>query len=83
MHRNHLQTTENATRLDEHQVRRWDSWYRHTTLVVLAHAIVTVIAARERSRHKPDEQKLVPLTVNEIRRLFANSSPPLTPSPTG
>jgi len=29
-------------------VRRWDSWYRHTTLVMLAHAVLTVIAARER-----------------------------------
>jgi SRSO17 transposase len=37
--------------LDEPQVRRWDSWYRHVTLVMLAHAILTVIAARERIRH--------------------------------
>jgi SRSO17 transposase len=27
--------------LDEPQVRRWDSWYRHITLVMLAHAILT------------------------------------------
>jgi hypothetical protein len=26
---------------DEHQVRRWKSWYRYTTLVLLAHAILT------------------------------------------
>jgi SRSO17 transposase len=31
-----FQTSKNATGLDEHQVRRWDSWYRHTTLVMLA-----------------------------------------------
>ena len=37
--------------LDELQVRRYDSWYRHTTLVMLAHAIRTVIAARERAMH--------------------------------
>jgi SRSO17 transposase len=66
-----FQTSKNATGLDEHQVRRWDSWYRHTTLVMLAHAILTVIATRERTRPQPDEQKLIPLTVNEIRRLFA------------
>lgn len=66
-----FQTSKNATGLDEHQARRWDSWYRHTTLVMLAHAILTVIAARERSRIQPDDQKLIPLTVNEIRRLFA------------
>jgi SRSO17 transposase len=37
-----FQTGKNATGLDEHQVRRWDSWYRYTTLVMLAHAILTV-----------------------------------------
>jgi len=55
--------------LDEPQVRRWDSWYRHVTLVMLAHAILTVIAARERDRHA--DPALIPLTFNEIRRLFA------------
>ena len=55
--------------LDEHQVRRWDSWYRHTTLVMLAHAILTVIAACERAKHQ--DQSLIPLTLNEIRRLLA------------
>jgi SRSO17 transposase len=66
-----FQTSKNATGLDEHQVRRWDSWHRYTTLVMLAHAILTVIAARERARTKPTDQQLIPLTVNEIRRLFA------------
>lgn len=65
-----FQTGKGATGLDQHQVRRWDSWYRYTTLVMLAHAILTVIAARERVRHPP-ERGLIPLTVNEIRRLFA------------
>jgi len=65
-----FQTSKNATGLDEHQVRRWHSWYRHTTLVMLAHAILTVIAARERTRSSADPE-LIPLTVNEIRRLFA------------
>jgi SRSO17 transposase len=66
-----FQTGKNATGLDEHQVRRWDSWYRYTTLVMLAHAILTVIAARERPRSQPADQRLIPLTVNEIRHLFA------------
>jgi SRSO17 transposase len=66
-----FQTGKNATGLDEHQVRRWDSWYRHTTLVMLAHAILTVIATRERARPQPTHQQLIPLTANEIRRLFA------------
>jgi SRSO17 transposase len=66
-----FKTSKNATGLDEHQVRRWDSWYRYTTLVMLAHAILTVIAARERARRPPDDRELIPLTVNEIHRLFA------------
>jgi SRSO17 transposase len=58
--------------LDEPQVRRWDSWYRHVTFVMIAHAILTVIAARERERHTTDgDQTLIALTFNEIRRLFA------------
>jgi SRSO17 transposase len=57
--------------LDEHQVRRWDSWYRHTTLVMLAHAILTVIAAHQRAQHPPEDQQLVPLSINEIRHLLA------------
>jgi SRSO17 transposase len=55
--------------LDQHQVRRWSSWYRHTTLVMLAHAILTVIATRERAQHR--DESLIPLTLNEIRRLLA------------
>jgi SRSO17 transposase len=31
--------------LDEHQVRRWGSWYRWTTLAMLATAFLTVTAA--------------------------------------
>ena len=66
-----FQTGKNAVGLDEHQVRRWDSWYRYTTLVMLAHAILTVIAARERVRRSSADRELIPLTLNEIRRLFA------------
>jgi SRSO17 transposase len=62
--------TSKAIGLDEHQVRRWDSWYRHTTLVMLAHAILAVIAAHERAQPVPN-QTLIPLTVPEIRRMFA------------
>jgi SRSO17 transposase len=62
--------TSKAIGLDEHQIRRWDSWYRHTSLVMLAHAILAVIAARERARPAP-HHPLIPLTVPEIRRLFA------------
>jgi SRSO17 transposase len=55
--------------LDEHQVRRWDSWYRWTTLAMLALAFLTVTAAAEHTRPPPDDQ--IPLTRNEIAALFS------------
>jgi hypothetical protein len=38
---------------------------------MLAHAILTVIAAREHRDHLAQGQTLIPFTFNEIRRLFA------------
>jgi SRSO17 transposase len=32
--------------LDQYQVRRYDGWYRHITLAMLAHALLTVTRAR-------------------------------------
>jgi SRSO17 transposase len=32
--------------LDQYEVRKWDGWYRHLTLALFAHAILTVIRAR-------------------------------------
>jgi hypothetical protein len=53
---------------DEHQLRRWTSWQRWTILAILAHAFLSVMTATQ-SPPDPDS-KLIPLTRNEIRRLF-------------
>jgi len=37
--------------LDRYQVRRWRSWYRWTTLAMLAHAFLVVAAVTEHARH--------------------------------
>ncbi|GFH34027.1 hypothetical protein SCWH03_02320 [Streptomyces pacificus] len=37
--------------LDEHQVRRFTSWSRWVTLVMLAHAFLAVVGADEHARH--------------------------------
>jgi SRSO17 transposase len=66
-----FQAAKGEVGLDQHQVRRWRSWYRYTTLVMLAHAILTVIAAHEREKRPPAVDSLIPFTVNEIRHLFA------------
>ncbi len=33
--------------LDHYEVRRYDAWYRHVTLAMLAHALLVVLRARE------------------------------------
>jgi len=56
--------------LDQHQVRRWRSWYRWVTLAMLAHAFLVACAMAERTRH-PIPPALVPVTCNEVQHLFA------------
>ena len=34
--------------LDQYEVRRWDGWYRHITLALLAHAYLAVIRHRRK-----------------------------------
>jgi SRSO17 transposase len=38
-------TAKNEVGLDQYQVRRYDAWYRHITLALLAHAYLSVTAA--------------------------------------
>jgi SRSO17 transposase len=54
--------------LDEHQVRRWLPWRRWTLLAMLAHALLVVLAADERTTAPP--AGLIPLTCNELQRLL-------------
>jgi SRSO17 transposase len=56
--------------LDEHQVRRWDSWHRWVTLAMLAAAFLTITAAAEHAAGAPPDGQ-IPLTRNEIGHLFA------------
>jgi SRSO17 transposase len=56
--------------LDEHQVRCWTSWHRWTILALLAHAFLSVLAATSPHDPGPGAGQLIPLTRNEIRRLF-------------
>lgn len=38
--------------LDQYEVRRWHSWYRHITLSLLAHAVLSVVSAREKKHRR-------------------------------
>ena len=40
-----FQTAKGQVGLDQYQVRRYDSWYRHITLAMFAHAFLTVTTA--------------------------------------
>jgi SRSO17 transposase len=64
-----FQNAKGAVGLDQHQVRRWDSWHRYTTLIMLAAAILAAVAATEACR--PAEPRLISVTVIEVRHLFA------------
>jgi SRSO17 transposase len=64
-----FQAAKGLTGLDEHQVRRWASWYRWTTLTMLALAFLTITAATEHAR-SPAPAGQIPLTRNEIAALF-------------
>lgn len=62
--------------LDQYEVRRWDAWYRHITLCLLAHAYLVVVrtqardaAGGEQEKDEPPPGSLVALTVPEVRRL--------------
>ena len=64
-----FQAAKGLVGLDQHQVRRWCSWHRWTTLAMLAHAFLAVATAIERDA-QPSVAGLIRLTVNEFRRLF-------------
>ena len=65
-----FQTGKGLCGLDQHQVRRWTSWYRWVTLAMLAHAFLVVAALAEHT-HRPPSPELVPLSCNELQHLYA------------
>jgi SRSO17 transposase len=63
-----FQAAKGQVGLDQHQVRRWQSWHRFTTLALAALAVLAICAADTTDEH--DQPDMIPLTVNEIRRLI-------------
>jgi SRSO17 transposase len=64
------------TALDQHQVRSWTSWMRWTVLALLARAFLSVMTATQPgpgpggTHRDKNGHELIPLTRNEICRLF-------------
>ena len=50
--------------LDQYEVRRWDGWYRHITLAMLAHAYLAVIKYQSISQDGSEEKGVVPAWMN-------------------
>lgn len=65
-----FQAAKSQVGLDQHQVRRWTSWHRFTTLALAALAVLALCAADARSANRPAQPDMIELTVNEIRRLI-------------
>jgi SRSO17 transposase len=65
-----IKTSKGLCGLDQHQVRRWRSWYRWMTLAMLAHAFLVVAALTSNTRHPPPPE-LIGLTCNELQHLVA------------
>ena len=68
-----FQAAKGQVGLDQHQVRRWDSWHRFTTLALAALAILALCAADAATASTADQSRdagLINLTVNEVRRLI-------------
>ena len=62
-----FQAAKELAGLDQHQVRRWASWYRWVTLAMLAAAFLTLAAAAQDAA----PQGQIPLTRNEVSRLLS------------
>ncbi len=63
--------------LDQHQLRQWIGWHRFTVLAMLALAFLAACAAMTATpapadpyHHARSGDGPIPLSVNEIRRLF-------------
>jgi hypothetical protein len=66
-----FQAAKGQVGLDQHQVRRWNSWHRFTTLAMAALAVLAICVAESRAANdEPAKQTLADLTVNETRRLI-------------
>jgi hypothetical protein len=75
-----FQQAKGQTGLDDYQVRRYDAWYRHVTLAMLAMPFWRSCASppcrrwprrTQGAAERAEVAELLPLTVAEIRRLLA------------
>ena len=64
-----FQTAKGECGLDEYEVRRWGSWYRHITFSLLAHALLVAIRQATRQSQKKTKGK-IGWTLSELKQLI-------------
>lgn len=69
--------------LDQYEVHRYDAWYRHVTLAMLAPVFLAVMLAHSAGKNTGPALwcALLPLTVPEVRRLLVAFILECTPKP--
>ncbi|MGW7824907.1 IS701 family transposase, partial [Streptomyces puniciscabiei] len=84
-----FQAAKNECGLDEYEVRRYVGWYRHITLSILAHAVLTALAAQAGNDTKGAAETHQPSSRSPWRRSGDSwtlscpaPEPSTTPSPT-
>ena len=55
-----FEEAEGLVGLDQYEVRKWDGWYRHITLAMLAHAYLVVVRHRTMELGCPPERGAIP-----------------------
>ena len=65
-----FQAAKGQVGLDQHQVRRWQSWHRFTALALAALAVLAICAADTSTAEDHAQPDTIKLSVNEIRRLI-------------
>jgi SRSO17 transposase len=50
-----LEAAKGEVGLDHYEVRRWTGWYRHITLAMWTHALLTVLRATSPQGNRPEK----------------------------
>jgi len=61
-----LEAAKGEVGLDHYEVRSWTGWYRHITLVMWAHALLTVLRAASLEGERPEKGALLPASSGSL-----------------
>jgi SRSO17 transposase len=64
-----FETAKGECGLDHYEVRHWQGWYRHITLAMLAHAVLSVLRARGEKNFRRASAAQRPRTASLAHRI--------------